>query len=107
MMTVLSKRVSEIAPSATLAIDTRVKELIQNGEDIINLSVGEPDTDTPMKASYMAIEGNTKGFTKYTNSSGIIELRKRLSQKFKEDNNLGGGPGRGGGAGGGGRARDN
>ncbi|WP_237178960.1 pyridoxal phosphate-dependent aminotransferase [Paenibacillus sp. MMS18-CY102] len=87
-MTVLSKRVSEIAPSATLAIDTRVKELIQNGEDIINLSVGEPDTDTPMKASYMAIEGISKGFTKYTNSSGIIELRKRLSQKFKEDNNL-------------------
>lgn len=84
----LSKRVKEISPSPTLAIDTMIKELVAKGEDIINLSVGEPDTDTPMKASYKAIEGIVGGFTKYTNSSGIIELRKSLANKFKTENNL-------------------
>lgn len=65
-----------------------IKEMVANGEDIINLSVGEPDTNTPIKASYKAIEGIVNNFTKYTNTSGIIELRKHLVRKFKIDNNL-------------------
>ncbi|WP_217125708.1 pyridoxal phosphate-dependent aminotransferase [Hydrogenophilus thiooxidans] len=84
----LSSRVKAISPSATLAIDTRVKEMIQKGEDVINLSVGEPDTPTPLRASYRAIEGIVNGFTKYTNSSGIVELRKRLARKLAEENGL-------------------
>lgn len=84
----VSKRVKEITPSATLSIDTMIKEMVANGEDIINLSVGEPDTNTPIKASYKAIEGIVNNFTKYTNTSGIIDLRKHLVEKFKNDNNL-------------------
>jgi aspartate aminotransferase len=84
----LSQRVKEISPSPTLVIDTMIKELVAQGENIINLSVGEPDTDTPMKASYRAIEGIVDGFTKYTNSSGIIELRRSLANKFRTENDL-------------------
>lgn len=88
MMFGLSQRVQEISPSPTLVIDTMIKEMVAQGENIINLSVGEPDTETPMKASYKAVEGIINGFTKYTNSSGIIELRKKLAEKLKTENQL-------------------
>lgn len=84
----LSERVKKISPSPTLAMDTKAKQLIAEGHDIINLSVGEPDINTPVKASFRAIEGIVNNFTKYTNVSGIPDLRKKLQQKLEEENGL-------------------
>lgn len=84
----ISQLVGDIAPSSTLAMDTKVKEMIYHGEKIINMCVGEPDIDTPEKASYKGIEGIISKFTKYTDPSGILPLREKLQEKLLKDNNL-------------------
>ena len=87
-MIVTSIRASEIQPSVTLAVNARANELQRQGLDIINLSAGEPDFDTPefIKASaYKAIE---EGFTKYTAVDGIPELKQAVIHKLKRDNQL-------------------
>lgn len=83
-----SKRISVIKPSATVAINTLANELKAAGRKILNLSVGEPDFDTPdfIKKSAMAAIGS--GFTKYTPTEGILELREAIVDKLKKDNDL-------------------
>jgi aspartate aminotransferase len=84
----LNSRAKNLSPSSTMAIDGSAKKLIAAGVDIVNLSVGEPDFDTPESAKAggrAAIDG---GFTKYTAAAGIMELREAIAQKLRRDNNL-------------------
>ncbi len=84
----LAKRVMGIAPSATLDITSRAKKMVKEGIDIVSLGAGEPDFDTPEHIKEEAVKALKAGFTKYTPSSGIEELREAISKKFKEDNRL-------------------
>ncbi|HEX8514693.1 MAG TPA: pyridoxal phosphate-dependent aminotransferase [Bacteroidia bacterium] len=87
-MSKLSDRINNLSESQTLAMAKKSRELQAEGKDIISLSIGEPDFDTPQfikDAAKQAIDGNV---TRYTPVSGILELRKVISAKFKRDNNL-------------------
>jgi aspartate aminotransferase len=84
----LSKRVRNLKPSPTLAIDAKAKALKAQGADIINLSVGEPDFDTPDHIKEAAIQAIRDGFTKYTAVGGIPELKKAIIQKMERDYGL-------------------
>ncbi len=84
----LSHRAKAIKSSPTLTVSTLAKKMKSEGIDVINFGVGEPDFNTPdyiKEAGKKAIDDN---FTRYTDSSGIIELRKAIAAKFKKDNNL-------------------
>ncbi|MCW3086018.1 MAG: pyridoxal phosphate-dependent aminotransferase [Bacteroidetes bacterium] len=84
----LSDRINNLAESQTLAMTKKSRELQAQGKDIINLSIGEPDFNTPdfiKEAAKKAIDNN---ITRYTPVPGILELRKAISAKFKRDNNL-------------------
>ena len=84
----IADRISRIQPSITLEMTAKAAELRRAGIDVVNLSVGEPDFDTPInikEAAYSAIE---KGMTKYTAGSGIPELKEAIINKLKRDNNL-------------------
>jgi len=87
-MAKLAKRVSDIAESVTLEITSRAKKMAKEGIDVVNFAAGEPDFDTPMHIKAAGLEAIKSGFTKYTPSSGMIELREAISQKFKKDNGL-------------------
>ncbi len=84
----LSKRVRQIRPSATLAITAKAAELRRAGRDVISLSVGEPDFDTPPHAREAAKRAIDEGFTRYTAVAGIPELRAAVAEKFRRDNDL-------------------
>ena len=84
----LATRVSELTPSLTLAIDSKAKALRAEGVDVYSFGAGEPDFDTPEHIKAAAIEALNAGFTKYTPSSGMPELRAAISEKFKKDNGL-------------------
>jgi len=84
----LSNRLQKVKPSATLAITAKAAELRASGKNIISLSVGEPDFDTPKAAADAGIKAIKDGFTRYTAVPGIPELRKEVAAKFKRDNNL-------------------
>ncbi len=84
----LANRVQELTPSLTLAIDSKAKALKAEGVDVCGFGAGEPDMDTPEHIKAAAIEALQNGFTKYTPSSGMPELRQAISDKFKADNNL-------------------
>lgn len=84
----LSERLKKINPSSTLAITSKAKILKSQGHDIINLAAGEPDFDTPDFIKQAAIEAIKSGFTKYTPTAGIPELKKLICEKFKKDNCL-------------------
>ncbi|MDQ6952729.1 MAG: pyridoxal phosphate-dependent aminotransferase [Mariprofundaceae bacterium] len=84
----LSNRVQRVKPSATLAITAKAAELRASGRNIISLSVGEPDFDTPQAACEAGIEAIRSGFTRYTAVPGIPELRQEVAAKFKRDNDL-------------------
>lgn len=84
----LATRVSDITPSLTLGIDSKAKSLRAEGVEIYSFAAGEPDFDTPEHIKTAAIEALNEGFTKYTPSSGIPELRTAISEKFKRDNGL-------------------
>jgi len=84
----LANRVQELTPSLTLAIDSKAKALKAEGVDVCGFGAGEPDMDTPEHIKAAAIEALQSGFTKYTPSSGIPELRQAISEKFKTDNGL-------------------
>ena len=87
-MSKLSERVSRIEPSATLAVNAKATELRAQGHDIINLSVGEPDFDTPEFIKEAAIAAILEGFTKYTAADGIPELKEAIINKLAVDNDL-------------------
>ena len=84
----LASRVSQLTPSLTLAIDSKAKALRAEGIEIFSFGAGEPDFDTPEHIKAAAIEALNAGFTKYTPSSGMPELRTAISEKFKRDNSL-------------------
>lgn len=83
-----ANRATVITPSQTLAIDAKAKQLRAAGEDVIGLAAGEPDFDTPEHIKAAAMGALEAGFTKYTPSSGIPELRQAIAEKFKADNDL-------------------
>ena len=84
----LSQRVQRIKPSPTLEIDTKAKQMIAEGGDVISFGVGEPDFDTPDHIKEAAIAALQAGKPKYTPVAGIMELRKAICEKLKRDNNL-------------------
>ncbi|MFA5063209.1 MAG: pyridoxal phosphate-dependent aminotransferase [Candidatus Omnitrophota bacterium] len=84
----LAKRLKNVKPSSTLAITSKAKKLKAEGFDIVTLAAGEPDFDTPDFVKAAAIEAINNGFTKYTPTTGIPELKQLISAKFKEDNSL-------------------
>lgn len=84
----LSARAQTLRPSATVAVTSRALELRRAGVDILSLSVGEPDFDTPPHIKAAAIRAIEQGRTKYTPVSGIPELREAISAKFGRENGL-------------------
>ena len=84
----LASRVSQLTPSLTLSIDSKAKALRAEGVDIFSFAAGEPDFDTPEHIKEAAAAALRDGFTKYTPSSGIHELRVAISEKFKRDNGI-------------------
>ena len=83
-----SKKAMNITPSITLAITAKAKELKGAGVDVVSFGAGEPDFNTPKNIMEAAIKSMEEGKTKYTPTSGIIELREAICKKLKEDNNL-------------------
>ena len=81
----ISSRAASLAPSLTLAISAKAKELRAAGEDVIGFGAGEPDFDTPQHIKDAAAQALADGFTKYTPSSGIPELRQTVADKFQKD----------------------
>lgn len=85
----LSHNVQRVQPSVTMQISARAAALKREGIDVVALSAGEPDFDTPDNIKEVAIRAIENGFTKYTTpSSGIIELKEAICAKFKRDNGL-------------------
>lgn len=84
----LTKRSKVLEESITLAIATLANELKTKGEDIISLSTGEPDFDTPKAIKDAAIAAIEKGCGKYTAVAGLNEILKAIQAKLKKDNNL-------------------
>ena len=84
----ISKRAASLAPSLTLAITAKAKELRAAGEDVIGLGAGEPDFDTPEHIKEAAVKALADGFTKYTPASGTPELRAATARKFERENGL-------------------
>jgi len=84
----LSNRISHIKPSASMAVKEKASMLKQQGKNIIDLSVGEPHFNTPNHIKEAAIKALSNNHTKYTSSKGIPELRKQISIKLQQENNL-------------------
>lgn len=84
----LSKRISNTKTSATIAMSMKARELISQGKDIITLSAGEPDFDTPKYIKEAAIDSINSGNTKYTPVDGMASLKESIIKKFKSENNL-------------------
>ncbi len=84
----ISRRAAALAPSLTLAIDSKAKEMKARGEDVVGFGAGEPDFDTPQHIKDAAVKALAEGFTKYTPSSGIPELRQAIAEKFRRENGL-------------------
>ena len=84
----LSRRVQRVKPSPTLAVTARAAKLKAEGKDIIGLGAGEPDFDTPKHIADAGVEAIRKGFTRYTNVDGIVELKDAIIEKFKKDNQI-------------------
>ncbi len=88
MSLTLSKKAAAVKPSSTLAITAKAKTLKAQGIDVVGFGAGEPDFNTPENICNAAIEAINSGFTKYTPASGIDDLKKAISVKFKNFNNL-------------------
>jgi len=88
MSTTLTNRINNIKPSATIAVNNKAQELIKNGTKVINLSVGEPDFDTPKFIRDAAIDAINKGLTRYTAADGTIQLKQAICHKLQRDNDL-------------------
>ncbi len=84
----ISKRAAALSPSLTLAIDAKAKALKAQGEDVVGFGAGEPDFDTPQHIKDAAAKALAEGFTKYTPSSGMPDLRKAIAEKFKNEKGL-------------------
>lgn len=82
----LSKRALAITPSLTLSITAKAKEMKKQGLDVVSFGAGEPDFDTMLPIKEAAKRAIDEGFTKYTATSGIIELKEAICAKFRRDN---------------------
>lgn len=87
-MAFLAEALSRVKPSATIAVAQKARDLKAKGKDVISLSAGEPDFDTPDNVKNAAIDAIKRGETKYTPVSGIPELRQAIAAKFKRENGL-------------------
>jgi aspartate aminotransferase len=84
----ISARAAQLTPSLTLSIDSKAKAMKAEGLDVCGFGAGEPDFDTPEHIKTAAIDALNAGFTKYTPSSGIPELRQAIAEKLAADNGL-------------------
>lgn len=84
----LSERIRKINPSPTLAVTSKAKKLKAEGKDVVSFAAGEPDVDTPDAVKNAAQEALRSGFTKYTPTTGIPELKQAICDKFLRDNGL-------------------
>jgi len=84
----LAQRIKAIKPSPTLALNARAKALAAQGVDVAGFVAGEPDFDTPEFIKQAAIDALKAGFTKYTPTAGIPELREAICAKLQRDNQL-------------------
>jgi aspartate aminotransferase len=87
-MAFISDALSRIKPSATIVLTQKARDLKATGKDVISLSVGEPDFDTPDNVKEAAIAAIRRGETKYTPVAGIPPLREAIAAKFKRENGL-------------------
>ncbi len=87
-MSLTAERLDRVSPSQTIAISSKARALKAAGRDIISLSAGEPDFDTPANVKAAAIRAVEAGETKYTDVSGTMALRQAVCAKFKRDSNL-------------------
>ena len=84
----LSSRATSLTPSLSLSVDSKAKAMKAEGIDVCSFGAGEPDFDTPDHIKAAAMASLETGFTKYTPSSGIPELRQAIAEKFQRDNGL-------------------
>ena len=84
----LSNRINSLPISQTLAMAAKARELKGEGKDIISLSLGEPDFNTPDFIKDAAIEAINQDYNSYTPVDGYVELKEAICTKFKRDNNL-------------------
>jgi aspartate aminotransferase len=84
----IARRAAALSPSLTLAIDSKAKQMKAEGLDVVGFGAGEPDFDTPQHIKDAAAKALAEGFTKYTPSSGIPELRQAIADKFQRENGL-------------------
>ena len=87
-MSLIAARLDRISPSQTIAISTKARALKAAGRDVISLSAGEPDFDTPDNVKQAAIDAIGAGQTKYTDVAGTKALREAVAAKFKRDSGL-------------------
>src|SRR5579863_3650986 len=84
----LNERAKNLSPSPTMAIDSAAKKLAAAGVDVVNLSAGEPDFDTPDTAKSGAMSAINENYTKYTAAAGMPELRRAIAEKLRKENDL-------------------
>jgi len=87
-MKLTADRLDRISPSLTIAISTKARQLQAAGRDVISLSAGEPDFDTPRNVKDAAIRAIEAGETKYTDVAGTPALRQAVAQKFRRDHGI-------------------
>ena len=87
-MALVADRMNRFAPSATVAVTNKAKELRAQGLDVIGLGAGEPDFDTPQHIKDAASQAMADGKTKYASPAGLLELREAIVAKLKADNDL-------------------
>ena len=84
----LAERMKNFSESATSVVSNKVAELRAAGKEIISLNVGEPDFNTPAYINAAAVAAMEQGFTKYTPTAGILDLRKAIAKKLQQDNHV-------------------
>lgn len=87
-MKLTAERLDRVSPSQTIAISTKARALKAAGRDVISLSAGEPDFDTPENVKQAAIRAIEAGETKYTDVAGTPALRRAVAEKFRRDSGL-------------------
>ena len=87
-MSILSNRLNRFKPSLTVKISQKARELQSKGKEIISLSSGEPDFDTPDHIKEEGVKAINDGFTKYTSVDGVLSLKESIQKKFKIENRL-------------------
>ena len=88
LMSFVSSKIAELSPSITLAVTSQAAKMKKEGIDVCSFGAGEPDMDTPQHIKDACLKALAEGKTKYTASSGLLELREAISDKLKADNGL-------------------